>query len=363
MCFYIYLITFWHLHIFMRKTECTDRWIISETIYTMTSGINQHSGRTIHDGSLLRRALGKRHRARRNEHGRRQKHGKKLLHGYILPDNKLYFVRSTAASKYPVKKRPHCPLVKQHYYTLFFHFCQSYRRFSSEFRRSFLHILFFGLQNPRPRLLGDGNAVFAVFRARSVKALAGGVNAPAPRHRRQAVQKLDGFLHAIAMDKTIRNKSVKPMLEVTAEEFNDTMTVSAFSLISLSHVLLMSHILQKGASIVSLSYIAAEKVSFFPYINMSIAKAALERLTIEMAYELGRDYGIRANCVRFSPYMGSKAGNATLKTEDVDRADRLSPLGNATPEDLAHEVVHLFRPETRITGEIRHVDGGFHIMG
>ena len=153
------------------------------------------------------------------------------------------------------------------------------------------------------------------------------------------------------------------MLEVTAEEFNDTMTVSAFSLISLSHVLLMSHILQKGASIVSLSYIAAEKVSFFPYINMSIAKAALERLTIEMAYELGRDYGIRANCVRFSPYMGSKAGNATLKTEDVDRADRLSPLGNATPEDLAHEVVHLFRPETRITGEIRHVDGGFHIMG
>ena len=53
--------------------------------------------------------------------------------------------------------------------------------------------------------------------------------------------KLDGFLHAIAMDKTIRNKSVKPMLEVTAEEFNDTMTVSAFSLISLSHVLLMSH--------------------------------------------------------------------------------------------------------------------------
>ena len=102
-------------------------------------------GRTIHDGSLLRRALGKRHRARGNEHSGRQKHGKKLLHGYILPEKFLYFVRSTAASKYPVKKRPHCPLDKQHYYTLFFHFCQSYRRFSSEFRRNFLHILFFGL--------------------------------------------------------------------------------------------------------------------------------------------------------------------------------------------------------------------------
>lgn len=175
--------------------------------------------------------------------------------------------------------------------------------------------------------------------------------------------KLDGFLHAIAMDKTIRNKSVKPMLEVTAAEFNDTMTVSAFSLISLSHALLQSGVLQNGSSIVSLSYIAAEKVSFFPYINMSIAKAALERLTIEMAYELGKNYGIRANCIRFSPFLGSKAGNATLRPEDVERANQISPLGNATPEDLAHEVVHLFRKETRITGEIRHVDGGFHIMG
>lgn len=174
---------------------------------------------------------------------------------------------------------------------------------------------------------------------------------------------LNGFLHAIAMDKTIRNKSVKPMLEVTAEEFNDTMTVSAFSLISLSHSLLKYEVLQRGASIVSLSYIAAEKVSFFPYINISIAKAALERLTIEMAYELGTKYGIRANAVRFSPYLGSKAGSATLKPEDVERANKISPLGNATPEDLAHEVVHLFRKETRITGEIRHVDGGFHIMG
>lgn len=175
--------------------------------------------------------------------------------------------------------------------------------------------------------------------------------------------KLNGFLHAIAMDKTIRQKSVKPMLEVTVEEFNETMNVSAFSLISLSQALLSNNILQNGASIVSLSYIAAEKVSSFPYINISIAKAALERLTMEIAHELGRKYGIRANAIRFSPYMGSKAGNATLNPEDVEKANQKSPLGNALPEDLAHEIVHLFRKETRITGEIRHVDGGFHIMG
>jgi len=175
--------------------------------------------------------------------------------------------------------------------------------------------------------------------------------------------KLDGFLHAIAMDKTIRNKEVKPLLDVTKQEFCDTMDVSAYSLIRLAHYLLKYNVLQDGASICSLSYIAANKVTFHPYRNMSIAKAALERITIELADELGRKNGIRVNAVRFSPYMGSKAGNATLNQKDVDTSNHISPLGNAGPMDLANEIVHLLRPDGRITGEIRHVDGGYHIMG
>lgn len=175
--------------------------------------------------------------------------------------------------------------------------------------------------------------------------------------------KLHGFLHAIAMDKTIRNKEVKALLDVTKEEFCDTMDVSAYSLIRLSHYLLKYNVLQKGASICSLSYIAAAKVTFHPYRNISIAKAALERITVELADELGRSHDIRVNVIRFSPYMGSKAGNATLNEEDVATSNRMSPLGNAKPMDLAYEVVHLFRPHLSITGEIRHVDGGYHITG
>ena len=174
---------------------------------------------------------------------------------------------------------------------------------------------------------------------------------------------LNGFLHAIAMDKTIRLKEVKPLLEVTKDEFCETMEVSAYSLIRLAHHLFNYDILQPGSSICSLSYIAAAKVTFHPYRNISIAKAALERITIELADELGRKNGTRVNAVRFSPYMGSKAGTATLNQEDYDTADRISPLGNANPEDLANEVTHLFRPNGRITGEIRHVDGGYNIMG
>lgn len=175
--------------------------------------------------------------------------------------------------------------------------------------------------------------------------------------------KIDGFLHAIAMDKTIRNKEVKPLIDVSLSEFCDTLNVSAYSLIRVTHYLLKYKVLQAGASICSLSYIAAAKVTFHPYRNMSIAKAALERITIELADELGRKHDIRVNAIRFSPYMGSKAGSATLKPEDVHTSNKMSPLGNALPMDLAYEICHLFRPESRITGEIRHVDGGYHIIG
>jgi enoyl-[acyl-carrier protein] reductase I len=174
---------------------------------------------------------------------------------------------------------------------------------------------------------------------------------------------LNGLLHAIAMDKTIRNKTIKALLDVTTDEFSDTMHVSAFSLVRLAHYFLNHNVLQPGASICALSYIAAEKVTHHPYRNMSIAKAALERITVELADELGRKHGIRVNAVRFSPYLGSKAGNATLSEIDVETSGRMSPLGNARPEDLAREVVHLFRPDSRITGEIRHVDGGYRITG
>lgn len=175
--------------------------------------------------------------------------------------------------------------------------------------------------------------------------------------------KLDGFLHSIAMDKTIRNKSVKNVLDVTANEFCDTMKVSAYSLISLSRSLLNSDALNRGFSVVSLSYIAAERSAFHPYKNISIAKAALERITKELAVELGRSHQARINAIRFSPFLNSKAGGATLTTDHFDFSNSKSPLGNALPIDLANEVVHLFRSGNRITGEVRHVDGGYHILG
>jgi enoyl-[acyl-carrier protein] reductase I len=176
--------------------------------------------------------------------------------------------------------------------------------------------------------------------------------------------RLAGLFHSIAMDKTIRAGAVKPLLEVTRDEFMQAMNVSAYSLISLTRGLLAEGRLTEQASILAVSYRGAELVMRHPYKNVGVAKAALERIIKELADELGRSHGIRVNGVRFSPYTGSKAGGAIPGLAEAEAlCDELSPLGNARPEDLAAEVAYLLDPRTRITGDVRNVDGGYNIRG
>ena len=83
----------------------------------------------------------------------------------------------------------------------------------------------------------------------------------------------------------------------------------------------------------------------------------------ELAFELGFERGVRVNAVRFSPYSASRAGGAIPgRAEAEEAAARRSPLGNAAPLALGHEVVHLLRPDGMVTGEVRHVDGGQHLL-
>ncbi len=176
---------------------------------------------------------------------------------------------------------------------------------------------------------------------------------------------LNGFLHSIAMDKTIKaGVVIKSILEVTKDQFFSAMDVSAYSLVSLTRGLIHNEILQKNAAILALSYLGAEKVAYHPYKNIGVAKAALERIVVELAHELGVSHQIKVNAIRFSPYTGSKAGSAIQGlAEAVAFCDEHSPLGNAQPEDLAYESAYLLRPYGRVTGEIRNVDGGYHIRG
>jgi len=61
------------------------------------------------------------------------------------------------------------------------------------------------------------------------------------------------------MDKTIRAGAVKPLIEVTRDEFMSAMNVSAYSLISVTRALLEANVLQREASIVAVSYRARRR--------------------------------------------------------------------------------------------------------
>lgn len=175
--------------------------------------------------------------------------------------------------------------------------------------------------------------------------------------------RIDGVVHAVAFDRTLRNGASPPLLETPRDAFLECMDVSAYSLIALLRGLVAAERLAAGASVVALSYIGAERVVSHPYRNVAVAKAALERIVTELAAELGRSHAARVNVVRFSPYSASRAGGAIPGLDQAEHdANERSPLGNARAEDLAFEVAHLLRPGSAITGEVRHVDGGYHLL-
>ena len=174
---------------------------------------------------------------------------------------------------------------------------------------------------------------------------------------------IDGVVHAVAFDRTIRQGESLPLLETPRAAFLECMSVSAFSLIALLRELTRTETLAPGASVVAFSYIGAERVVSHPYRNVAVAKAALERIVGELAFELGRSHGARVNAVRFSPYSASRAGGAIPGLVEAEQnAQARAPLGNALPEALALEVAHLLQPGIAISGEVRHVDGGYHVL-
>ena len=98
---------------------------------------------------------------------------------------------------------------------------------------------------------------------------------------------------------------------------------------------------------------------------MSSAKAALESDTRTLAYEAGRRFGARVNCISAGPWASRAASSIGFISGMIDYARRNSPL----PEPIhANEVgaaaAFLSSPlATGITGTTLFVDKGFHAMG
>ncbi len=177
---------------------------------------------------------------------------------------------------------------------------------------------------------------------------------------REHVDGLDGVVHSIAYGNPATLLGGK-FMDGPWDDVAQAMHVSAYSLKALAQA--CRPLMGRGGSIVGLTFDAT--VAWPAYDWMGVAKAGLESCSRYVARDLGPE-GIRCNLVAAGP-LKTLAAKAIPGFEDLESAwkDR-APLGwdesDHTP--TAKAVVALlsdFFPAT--SGEIVHVDGGFHAMG
>jgi enoyl-[acyl-carrier protein] reductase I len=172
-------------------------------------------------------------------------------------------------------------------------------------------------------------------------------------------QPLDILIHSLANGPEVK----KPLLETSRPGYLAAVGVSAYSLVGL--VRRLGPLMRPGASALSLTYMASERVVPGYGGGMSSAKAALESDTRTLAFEAGRKYGIRVNTISAGP-LASRAASAIGKIERmVAYYTANSPLTEELP---AWEVgtVGAFLSSSLasgITGTTIYVDKGYHSMG
>jgi enoyl ACP reductase len=172
--------------------------------------------------------------------------------------------------------------------------------------------------------------------------------------------RVDGVLHAIAFapEDALGGKFLETPPESAAMAFQ----TSAYSYKALA-VALADLYPEEGASLVGMDFDA--QVAWPVYDWMGVAKAALEAVNRYVARDLG-PRGVRSNLVSAGP-LGTLAARGIPGFADLaDAWRRQAPLGWDTedPKPVASTVLFLLSDMSRaITGEVLHVDGGFHAMG
>jgi len=170
---------------------------------------------------------------------------------------------------------------------------------------------------------------------------------------------LDIVVHSLANGPEVK----KPLLETSRAGYLAAVSVSAYSLVSLVNRL--GPLLGPNASVLSLTYMASERVIPGYGGGMSSAKAALESDTRTLAYEAGRKWGVRINTISAGPLASRAASAIGIIERMVEYCSANSPLaGELTPMDVGHMAAFLASPlASAITGTTIYVDHGYHSMG
>jgi enoyl-[acyl-carrier protein] reductase I len=171
--------------------------------------------------------------------------------------------------------------------------------------------------------------------------------------------RLDFLVHAIACsDKTELDGRY---VDTSEKNFSQTMLISCYSFTALAQR--AEKLMQAGGSLLTLTYYGAEKV--MPHYNvMGVAKAALEASVRYLAADLGKG-GIRVNAISAGPIKTLAASGIAdfryiLKWNEYNSALRRT----VSIEEVGTAALYLLSDLSRgVTGEVHHVDAGYHVQG
>ncbi|PWW01863.1 enoyl-[acyl-carrier-protein] reductase [NADH] [Hoeflea marina] len=171
--------------------------------------------------------------------------------------------------------------------------------------------------------------------------------------------KIDFVVHAIAFSD--KDELTGRYVETSRDNFNRTMDISVYSLTAIAKR--AEPMMNEGGSILTLTYYGAEKV--MPHYNvMGVAKAALEASVRYLAVDLGGK-GIRVNAISAGPIKTLAASGIGDFRYILKWNEYNSPLKRTvTIEQVGGSALYLLSDLSQgVTGEIHHVDSGYHTVG
>jgi enoyl-[acyl-carrier protein] reductase I len=171
--------------------------------------------------------------------------------------------------------------------------------------------------------------------------------------------RLDFLVHAIAFSD--KNELRGRYVDTSRENFRVSMDISVYSFTAAARR--AAAMMSDGGAMLTLTYYGAERV--MPHYNVQgLAKAALEASVRYMAEDMGKD-GIRVNAISAGPIKTLAASGIgdfryILKWNELN-----SPLRrNVTQDEVGRSALYLLSElGSAVTGEVLHVDAGYHVVG
>ena len=170
---------------------------------------------------------------------------------------------------------------------------------------------------------------------------------------------IDFMVHAIAFSS--KDELTGRFLDTTRDNFARTMDISVYSLVALAQR--AEKIMVDGGSILTLTYYGAEKV--MPHYNtMGVAKAALEASVRYLAVDMG-GRGIRVNAISAGPIKTLAASGIGDFRYILKWNEYNAPLKRTvTTDEVGASALYILSDLSRaVTGEVHHVDCGYHTIG